>query len=436
MRRPRDVVRGRLLPAALALSMAGCAAGSDAPESVEEGAHPAGPDGDPGPEGAGPAEGAVEAGAAADDDTAPEQVGGGDPTAELLEAQSVLRFDVYLSEGSIDALEEDHDAYVPGFLGHSEHWLPDVGVRLKGQWGSFRELDAKAAFKIALDEFSPGQRLLGLENLTLNNMVQDPSFAHETLAYHLYRAAGVPAPRTAHAEVYVNDELYGLYLLVETADDDFLERWFDDPSGNLYEGEYGEDVVPNHVDDLELDEEGSPPDRADLWMLSDVLESSPEETFLTDLEGVLDVDRFLSMMAIDALIGHWDGYAYYPNNYRLYYEPASARFTVLPWGTDQTFDSSLNPFEMSGRISVRCVEDPECSEAYRVRLWELAERFVDHDLGARRADLHARIAPAIERDPRREVDVDEVEEWNQALDAFVANRPAEVLDLLFPDGVP
>ena len=87
-----------------------------------------------------------------------------------------------------------------------------VTLKLKGN-SSFRDLDHKAAFKIKL---AKGQPLLGLKKLTLNNMVQDGSMVHETLAYQTFRAAGVPAPRTGYAFVRVNGEPYGVYLNLET----------------------------------------------------------------------------------------------------------------------------------------------------------------------------------------------------------------------------
>ena len=58
-----------------------------------------------------------------------------------------------------------------------------VGVRLKGGLGSFRPLAGKAAFKVKFNHSVAGQRFLGLKKLTLNNMVQDKSMIHETLAY-------------------------------------------------------------------------------------------------------------------------------------------------------------------------------------------------------------------------------------------------------------
>ena len=52
-----------------------------------------------------------------------------------------------------------------------------------------RRSTGKAAFKVKFDEYVDDQTFFGLEKLTLNNMVQDRSMIHETLAYELFRAA-------------------------------------------------------------------------------------------------------------------------------------------------------------------------------------------------------------------------------------------------------
>ena len=52
----------------------------------------------------------------------------------------------------------------------------------------FSELTEKAAFKLKFNKRR--KRFLGLKKMTLNNMVQDPSMVHETLAYAAFRGAG------------------------------------------------------------------------------------------------------------------------------------------------------------------------------------------------------------------------------------------------------
>jgi spore coat protein CotH len=58
-------------------------------------------------------------------------------------------------------------------------------------------------------------RFFGLDRLTLNNMVQDPTMVHEALGYQVYEAAGVRVPRTGYVRLTVNGQPYGLYLNLE-----------------------------------------------------------------------------------------------------------------------------------------------------------------------------------------------------------------------------
>ena len=99
--------------------------------------------------------------------------------------------------------------------------------------------------------------MLGLRKMTLNNMVQDPSMVHETLAYASFRAAGVPASRTGYAYVRLNDNDIGVYLDLENLDEIGLKRIFgsfDDETQHLYEGEQGDDVFPGGEAGFEVDE--------------------------------------------------------------------------------------------------------------------------------------------------------------------------------------
>ena len=81
----------------------------------------------------------------------------------------------------------------------------------------------------------PSQRLLGFERFNLHNMIHDPSMMSEELAYGMFRDAGLPASRTGFAWLEINGSTYGLYSLIETVDDDFLDDRFESGDGNLYE---------------------------------------------------------------------------------------------------------------------------------------------------------------------------------------------------------
>ena len=70
------------------------------------------------------------------------------------------------------------------------------------------------------------RRFLGLKSFVLDNVTQDASGVHETVAMAFYARLGIPAPREIHTRLYVNNEYAGLYVIVESVDKDMLARVF------------------------------------------------------------------------------------------------------------------------------------------------------------------------------------------------------------------
>lgn len=253
-------------------------------------------------------------------------------------------------------------------------------IRLKGNvGGSFRDLSEKAGFKLKLKKT---EAVLGLRKMTLNNMVQDPSMVHETLAYAAFRAVGVPASRTGYAYVRLNGEDIGVYLDLENLDEIGLGRIFgsfDKTTQHLYEGEGGHDVKPGEATAFEVDE-GPEDNIADLEDLIEVVNSAPGpgEDWSEHVAARADLAEMTKMWAVEKYIDHWDGYSGHaepflrPNNYYLFSE-LSGRFQMLPWGADQTWIPTKGvsnrevTFEGKGGVLFnKCLEDKACFRLY----WE------------------------------------------------------------------
>lgn len=354
------------------------------------------------------------------------------PGPELLFTHDGLaRIDLTLDQLAIDSLYADSSTYVHGDaelqLPNGEVMvLPNIGVRLKGRYGSFRTLDQKAAFLLRFDEWDSQQEPLGLEKLALNNMVQDPSMIHEQLAYMLFRDAGVPAPRTGYARVFVNGELYGLYATVEVIDNsEFLDQWYGNDEGNLYEGEYGSDFYDDWVTSFDLDN-GTDVAFQDLQELTDAFDAMVTPgTFLTDADAVIDVDRYVTFAATEIWLGHWDGYAWTRNNYFIY-RGADLRWTFMPWGIDQTFWDYLPIWGGGGRVQQLCGASLPCRQALAEAYLNVSSQvdtlqLVDH------ADVLLNlIDAAMQEDPRKEYDAGTVYWAIDMTQEFMLNRPGDV----------
>lgn len=233
---------------------------------------------------------------------------------------------------------------VPARLVYDGVELLDVGLRLKGGMGSARPLGEKASFSIKTHEFVSGQRLHGVRRFSLDSEVQDESLLDAHVGYEVFRRAGLPARRTAFARVTFNDVYYGVYVVAEGIDGDFVKRWFPgDDDGNLYEGELADVTEPEQME-LETNEDED--DRSDLEALRDFLAGTADDALLPGLAAHVDVDAFFRYWACEALCDHWDGYTGLnrtdedhtePHNYYVY-ASAARGLTWIPHGIDQLFD--------------------------------------------------------------------------------------------------
>ncbi len=303
-----------------------------------------------------------------------------------------------------------------------------IGVRIKGRLGSFRTFDQKPALKLRFNWLPDGpDTFLGLERLTLNNMVQDPSNIHEWAAYKIFREVGVPAPRTGYVWLRVNGEPYGLYANIETMDALALANHFPSTQ-HLYEGSYGQDLRLDDLFNLEVDE-GSETIRTDLSTLIQTVESTPDETFYETLDPLVNWETTLTNFAVEQFIGHWDGYAPTSNNYYIHFTD-SGEATFLPWGTDQTFDDFRNVHEGYGVLFSRCLSNAACRDAYHGAL----RRVVDATRALDFPMLHPRqvqvVRPFITLDPRRENDASTATAVQARTLEFILARLADMETLL------
>lgn len=358
------------------------------------------------------------------DNLAPIEAEPGAPSERSLFASDRI-WDIHISldDGAIAALGREPREYVVADVRVGDLDLSDVGVRLKGTF-SFQGLSGKAAFKIRFDKFIPGQSIGSIHRLTLNNMRQSRGMVSEWLGYQVFAAAGVPAPRAGYARVWVNGELYGLYANVETEDEHFLARHFDDPSGNLYEAELT-DLTDEEIDDYEQ-EQGTDMSRQDLAALAQAI-ADPSDGLFFDQPALLAAEEFWSFVAAEAWTGHWDGY-WKAHNYRLYADPGSGRFHFLPWGIDQTYERRLDPFDGAGVLTQKCFGSERCLAEYARAGRQLVTAASELDLATRLDDIAALIDESIEHDPRKPYGIDKIRRHQAAIRAYLLEQPSQLVE--------
>ena len=220
--------------------------------------------------------------------------------------------------------------------------LDSIGVRYKGNSSyAMSRNTRKKSFKLRFDKYDNDKRLYEMERLNFNNCVNDPSFMRETIGYSIARRY-IAAPRTAYAELYVEDELIGLYVVAEQIDELFIDKNFTDRNENLFKAAengaamiYRGNTKNDYIAEYELKTNENRDDWTSLIEMIDSLNHTPDSTFVQVISNHLDLDNIIRHLAFNMVLSHFDSYTGSGRNYYLYEN--DNRFTVIPWDFNEVF---------------------------------------------------------------------------------------------------
>ncbi|MCB9765794.1 MAG: CotH kinase family protein [Alphaproteobacteria bacterium] len=368
-------------------------------------------------------------------DTDIEDIPGTPSDSDVLFDQSRMPvLELELSSSSYNALQRNPYEYVEGTLIYDGVRYEPIGVRTKGE-NSWRPINQKSSLKLDFNRYEGGPgRFLGLKGLTLNAMNEDYSMMHERVAYWLYRKAGVPASRANHAIVHLNGELYGLFALLDTIDDVFLGRWFEDTSGSLYEqhdGDYTDAYVQNNTY-FQLEEgEG---DRSGLQWVADALENSGPDAVALAGER-LDWEAFHRYWAAGSIVMNFDAYPFRfaGDDCHVYDDPTRGKLVYIPHGVDESFYYNDN-FEAraAGHLSARCREVQSCRDDWALIVYDVLQVAESEDMLGFAETVREQIADAAEADPNRNYSWSNVRAYQQDMIDKIERRRASVVDFIGP----
>lgn len=313
----------------------------------------------------------------------------------------------------------------------------DVGLRKKGFLGSLSS--ERPSLKLRFDKYVDNQSLGGvMERMTLNNGKQDSALINTCLAYQIFAAAGLPAPRCNFATVSVNNQDLGLYIHVEEIKPPFLARHFESAEGNLYEGTVS-DFRPGWRGTFEKKTNEEENNWLDIDFVVAALQD-PTPAGLEDLGIIVDRDLFLSFWATEVLVGQWDGYSGGRNNFYFYREP-NQPFVFIPWGVDQTFSLEADPNKFDsisdpppsvwahGALAHRLYQDEAGQADYVSRIQELLDTVWDEQELLRAVDEMAAVVQQHVLPGKQAHVAGETAKIRQ----FIQKRRGEILEDLEPE---
>ena len=250
--------------------------------------------------------------------------------------------------------------------------IDSIGIRQKGfasHFGSGGSL--KKSMKIDFNHFVGGKKHDGLKKININNGFGDPAVQRDKLCYNIINEAGVDASRTSYAKIYLNDEYWGLYLLVEQVDRTFLSSNFGNNNGNLFKNMGNSSLqwlgsdTSTYQEVFELKTDPNPEAWNSFVNFVDVLNTTNDQDFKEAINEVFDVDLYLKVLAVDVATGNWDSYIEHGRNFYMYQDAESGRFNWIPWDYNFALGGTFSfggPGGGGGGGNGDPIEDPEnCS---------------------------------------------------------------------------
>lgn len=334
--------------------------------------------------------------------------------------------------------------YVHANLDFEGIQFQNVAVRYKGN-GTFMESrnSRKRSLKIDLNEFRPGQKLAGITKLNLHNNVTDGSWMNEALSYQLYRDAGVPAPRSSYAKVFVtvpgkfDHDYFGLYSIIENVDKNFLEHSDLSKKGAIFKpvtpalfADLG-DNWKKYTQTYDPKTDLSDNEKKRLMEFCKLVANAPDPEFNAQIASYIDVDEFARYMAVMVFLSDLDGILGPGQNFYLYLDPKSNQFQFLPWDQDHSFGqfpmrgtqeqreqmSIKKPWQGENRFLERMYNLAAFQERYKAALQKFSTNIFESGRFAKQVDeLAAAIRPALAEESK-----DKLERFDQ----LVAGKEAE-----------
>jgi len=299
----------------------------------------------------------------------------------------------------------------------------NVAIRFKGNGtylGGIRGY--RKPFKLDLDKHAPGQAVAGRSIFNLGNLSADLTCLSDTLAYEFFRDAGVPAPRTAFARVFLSiagqetNRLLGPYVMIENPDEEWAREVFAMPGVALFKPvtqELFSDLGTNWSDyDAIYDPKTpiTPAQQARVMELARFVTQASDEEFAARVEDHVDLPETARFLASEVLLSNYDGILSNGQNFLFYLDPVTQRIGFIPWDLDHSWGefpfvataedreraNIWRPWLGSHRFLERLMGVPEFKRQYREQLDRLVSGpFAPARLNRRVDDVAAALRPVI-----------------------------------------
>jgi len=212
--------------------------------------------------------------------------------------------------------------------------------------GSSSRTYARQAFNIKI---RGSENLYGRQEFRIRSDAREATYLRSKLACDMHNRLGLPSISANYISLYVNEEYWGFYVLM------------DSPKPKWAEIEYG-DVDTTHLfkckaGGLTLSSTGSNCENendefTDFTEWRTFIQNLDRASTISEANTIFDVDQFLYEMAYEYLSGSWDHYLCTGHNFSVYKMPANhgGKWTMIHYDFDADFGQDVCAVEFMGSI--------------------------------------------------------------------------------------
>jgi spore coat protein H len=322
----------------------------------------------------------------------------------------LTNYQLYIHPLDLKELKKDiwNDEPVPGLLTINNKKY-DVDIVYRGS--HIRKLKKKS-YNIS---FYKPSNFQGSSEIHLNAEYKDPSKLRNKLSLDFFSDIGVLSPQSRNVFLILNGHKEGVYLELESVDENFLKRR-NLPNGAIYYAVDGDanfslisDLDNETKKSLELGYErkhGTDEDDIHLQTFIYKINTLLKAEFEREIVRHLDVDKYLRWLVGVILTQNYDGFVH---NYALYRNGETGLFEVIPWDYDATWGRDVNGKIMSedyvriqgfNTLTARLLDVDVFRKKYQKLLQEiLSKQFTVSYMKPKVEQLYTLLHPNLEIDP-------------------------------------
>jgi spore coat protein H len=278
----------------------------------------------------------------------------------------------------------------------------------------------------------------GAKEIHLNAEYKDASLMRNKLSLDFFKNIGVLAPDTKHIFLNINGRNEGVYLQLESVDEQFFKRR-NYPLGAVFYAVDGDanfslmsDLDSDVKESLDLGYEMKAGNEADFGHLQELIykiNTLPRDEFEDGIKPFVNIDKYLRWLAGVILTQNYDGFVH---NYSLIRNKDTGQFEVSPWDYDGTWGRDVNGKVMEydyvriegfNTLTARILDISSFRKIYRNILEEILEtEYTIHSLQPKIDQLYTVLRPFILKDPYKQHQIEQFDKEPEFILDFIKDR--------------